>query len=187
MDDFFEKPRRRLVRELNIVPIIDMLTTVIFFLLLSTTFMEYTKLTVPPSKVSTITDPVAPPPLAPKLAFVRQGSGYRLVLSWAGATGGEISKDFQPDAGTDLASPKTAQALLEFTKAAVGEFATKFPGEKSLQLGLGRDVAYQGLIAVMDGAREKMPDVVLISYDEAEARVRGTASTASAPAGGHGP
>jgi len=171
MNDLFPKPHRRRIQELNIVPILDMLTTVIFFLLLSTSFIEFNKLTVPPSRVSTITDPIAPPPMQPKMILVRKGDGRRLLMTWAGKTPGERSEIIGPDI--------VGAALVELSKKVITDFSEKYPGEKSLQLGLGSDVAYQDLVAVMDGAREHMPDIVLISYQEAEARARGTDSGVS--------
>lgn len=171
MDDFLLKPQRRHVRHLNIVPILDMLTTVIFFLLLSTSFIQFTKLTVPPSQVSTITDPIAPPPLAPKLVVVKAGADlHRLILTWAGKEPGEDARPYR--AATD--PKKDVPELAALAGKMISDFHTKFPTEKSLQIGLGHDVEYQKLIAVMDGARENMPDIVLISYNEAESRARGT-------------
>jgi hypothetical protein len=50
------------------------------------------------------------------------------------------------------------------------KFSAKFPGEKTLQVSLERNLPYQSLISVMDGAREKFPDIVLVSYHEADQR-----------------
>jgi biopolymer transport protein ExbD len=169
MNDIFEKPHRRHVTELNIVPILDMLVTVIFFLLLSTSFIEFTKLTVPPSRVSTITEPLAPPPIAPKMLLVKRGESLRMILTWTGKAPGEVNEIYKAEA-----PEKHNSGLQELSKRVLTDFTTKFPTEKTLQLGLGSNVAYQDLVSVMDGARDLLPDIVLISYNEAEARARGT-------------
>jgi hypothetical protein len=169
MADFFEKPQRRHIKELNLVAIIDMFTTVIFFLLLSTSFIILTKLTVPPSKVSTITSPVAPPPLAPKMLLVHhRPEEYRLILTWAGREPGQTDDFFATP--TD----KPIQDFMAHSKKMIAEFAKKYPDEKTIQLGLGGDVPYQAMISTMDGIRELIPDIVLISNEEAEARAKAT-------------
>lgn len=95
MDDFFVKPERKQIRELNLVPVIDMFTTVIFFLILSTSFFAFTKLTVPPAKVSVNSDPLTPPPMSTKLVLGStpgvEGS-VRILLTWVGASPGQESR-----------------------------------------------------------------------------------------------
>lgn len=167
MDELFTRPPRRFLHELNIVPVIDLFTIVIFFMLLSTTFIAFTKLTVPPAKVSSVSDPVTTPPLSAKLVLLEgeaegAGPGYRLALSWAG-----------PQPGRQVARVPALEAkalqvrLTAESRRLVEEFARTYPSEKSIRLGLGAGLPYQQLISVMDGVREKLPDVVLISYEEA--------------------
>lgn len=176
IDDFFEKPHRRGIRELNLVPIIDMFTTVVFFLLLSTSFLYYTKLTIPPSKVSVITDPVAPPPLAPKILLTGQNGKYRMTLHWAGKEPGESSEWIS---GSNLES--SSSEVVSTAKRIVQSFHDKYPAERSLQMGMSSEVPYQLLISTMDGARDLMPDIALISYDEALAFSQGLAGKDPAP------
>ena len=66
-EDFDSVSHKAHIPEPELVPILDALTSVIFFLLLSTTFIELTKITVPPSQTSVVTDPQTPPPATPKL------------------------------------------------------------------------------------------------------------------------
>jgi len=167
MDDYFPTRHKRRIIDLNIVPILDMLTTVIFFLLLSTSFMEYTKLTVPPSGVAVITDPLVPPPLGPKLILFKAGKELKAMLTWVGSKPGE-AMDSVPI--TDL--DETRVGLVTLTRKMSKEFITKFPKEKTLQMGLSPKLPYQYLIAGMDGVRENMPDIVLISPLEVAARSR---------------
>ena len=168
MDDYFPKRHKRRIVELNIVPILDMLTTVIFFLLLSTSFMEYTKLTVPPSGASVITDPLVPPPLGPRLILFRSsGKELRAMLTWSGAKPGEAQETVSI---SDLDG--TRLSLLTATRKLSKEFLVKFPKEKTLQIGLDAKLPYQYLIAGMDGVRDSLPDIVLISPAEVAARSR---------------
>src|SRR4051812_8329403 len=93
-DDFFEKPTRRKIQDLNIVPILDMLTVIIFFLLMSTSFMEYTKVTLPPSATAAVSTPNNIPPLAAKIMLVTDGdeTSYRLTMIWGGEHPGEVTQ-----------------------------------------------------------------------------------------------
>lgn len=159
MDDLFSKPERKQVRELNLVPVIDMFTTVIFFLILSTSFFSFTKLTLPPSKVSINTDPLTPPPLSTRLVIGEEGGRYRYLLSWVGESPGEDSGE---------AAPGELESRI---RESMGRFKQKFPNERTVQLGLAPGVDYQALIRAMDGARDRLPDVVLISPEEAAIRL----------------
>lgn len=167
MDELFTRPPRRFLHELNIVPVIDLFTIVIFFMLLSTTFIAFTKLTVPPAKVSSISDPLPMPPLSPKLVLLEAeagGGGYRLALSWAGQKPGRQLVRVPALEGRAL-----AERLGVESRRLVEEFSRTYPSETSLRLGLGSRLSYQQLISVMDGVRERIPDIVLISYEEADA------------------
>ena len=157
----FAPPKRRRPGDINIVPILDMLTTIIFFLLLSTSFLEYNKVTVPPSGTVTVTTPASPPPLDPKMAIVRTPLGFEVRLRWVGAEAGAAGKTVPADDDVE----KNLQTVVE---ALASDFKTKYPAERTLQLGLGRDVPYQNLITAMDALRPQLPDIVLISYADAE-------------------
>jgi hypothetical protein len=50
-------------------------------------------------------------------------------------------------------------------------FHERHPEERSLQVGLATGLPYKNLISLMDGARASFPDIVLISGEEAEARL----------------
>ena len=164
LDDLFERPRQKKVRDLNIVPILDMFTVIIFFLLLSASFVQFTKLTVPPSGTVTTTDASRALPKTPKLYVGPAGAGQlRLVLQWAGAEPGELK------------ATASEETLLTESKKIVDAFLEKNPGESTLQVGLSSRVPYQSLIRVMDGARERMPDIVLLSHRETEAHLQGVA------------
>jgi biopolymer transport protein ExbD len=168
LDLFVLSKRRKENPDLNVVPILDMLISVIFFLLLTTTFLQFTKQSVPPSSVSKITDPVAPPPVSAKIMGVMKGNQLRLFLSWSGTTPGHTEKTIPRDPANTAESQK---ALLDAATEMVTDFSAKYPKEKTIQIGLGADVNYQDLITIMDGTKEKLPDMVLFSYQEASARM----------------
>lgn len=167
LDLFSGDRKRKEVPELNVVPILDMLMSVIFFLLLTTTFLQFTKESVPPASVSTITDPIKPPPVAAKLMVFPDDKGLKLSLNWSGIHPGKIEKDFTPSPE----NPDASEAeLLKSTTDMATEFNAQYPNEKTIQIGFGEDVPYQHLITVMDGVKEKLPDMVLFSYKEVAAR-----------------
>jgi len=159
IDQILQTKKKKHVQDLNIVPILDMLTTVIFFLLMSTTFLEYTKLTLPPAATVTATGENSSQPLNPKLSLKSSGPGaFVSILSWGGANPERIS------------NPAKEGDLLEVVKQQAQRFSSKFPSEKTLQISLERNLPYQTLISTMDGAREVFPDIVLMSYEEAEGK-----------------
>ena len=163
----FTHTKKREIPDLNVVPILDMLVCVIFFLLLGTSFTQLTKLSLPPSAVSTISDPLAAPPLAPQLIATEKDGMVRLTLSWAGAVPGEAVRNV-------TAKPsETSAERNEILKAAtelVHDLTARFPKEKTIRIALGAEMSYQKMVTIMDGVKEKMPDIVLTSYVDAQAR-----------------
>lgn len=156
IDDILQKKPKKHTKELNLVPILDMLTTVIFFLLLSTSFIEYTKLTLPPASTSSAPIEQKDPPLAPKvLVTQKDANAYSIRLSWGGAHPGQNVVQ----AEEAMITEKAQQMIQSFSK--------RYPKEKTLQVSMGKTVKYQALISVMDAARDFLPDVVLASYTEA--------------------
>lgn len=164
MDDIFPgKVGRRQQIDLNVVPILDMLVCVIFFLLLSTSFIGYTKLTLPPSGVSTLTEPLAPAPLNPKLLITQDKGQMKFLIKWEGASPGyKIKKAAYTDAF------KENEQITSDIKILLKDFLDEYKDQKTLQIGMGPGVAYQYLISAMDAAQGLMPDQVIISYDEAK-------------------
>ncbi|MCM2280052.1 MAG: biopolymer transporter ExbD [Oligoflexia bacterium] len=165
IDQIFAKKPKRRVKDLNIVPILDMLTTVIFFLLMSTSFMEFTKLTVPPSQVSVSTSQSKDPPVSPKMLLSGADDDLRVTLLWGGRRPGEKRERIR-----ESDPVKRRAELVKATQKLTEDFALANPAEKTIQIALTAKLGYQNLISMMDGVRESMPDVVLISPLEAEAR-----------------
>jgi biopolymer transport protein ExbD len=157
IDEIFQKPRKKHTKDLNIVPILDMLVTVIFFLLMSTSFIEYTKLSLPPASSVAVSTGGDHPPISPKIYVSQSNDQYTLQLKWAGKAPGVASRS----ADAKTIESKTRELMLDFSKA--------YPGEKTLQVSMKKSVNYQSLISLMDGARDYLPDIVLTSYTNAEA------------------
>jgi len=159
IDEILRKRKRKPIKDLNIVPILDMLTTVIFFLLMSTTFIEYTKLTLPPAATAVSPSADLPPPLSPKLILKVNPDGLLTgTLFWSGASPGDLNFQAEQDQIVSKASE------------VIGLFSSKYPSEKTLQISLEESIPYQRLIDIMDAARDYLPDTVLVSYLEAKAK-----------------
>jgi len=182
-DDFFAtdvRKQRRVVREVNIIPVLNLMVMIIFFLLLTTSFVEFTKKTVPPSSKVTMTDPVRPLPLAPRLLLMKIGGTYRIQMTWQGESPGMAFKVHRMGVGiegvTDRAQDKLdidALQILRFTENLVADFLKNYPEEKNIQVGLSADSAYQLMISLMDGAQfgaERQQKAVLFNAAQAQGR-----------------
>ncbi len=158
----FEDMHRRHTPEPDLVPILDSLVCVIFFLLFSTSFIELTQMTIPPSVVSSAATASAEPPLTPRL-FVAKSSQNSLKLSlvWKGTQPGTSDRQVKRK---DKNKPSTE--LENAVREMAEEFSTKYATEKTIQLALDKEASYQELVNVMDGLKKIFPDLVLISYDE---------------------
>lgn len=159
----FAELHRRHTPEPELVPILDALTCIIFFLMYTTTFMELTSLTLPPSAVSVVSksDPSKSNPIVPKLFIDIVDQTIVIKLKWEGQNPGSSSKKI------DRNKPERySQELQKIVETMVADFAKKFPDEKSLQVAVAERGTYQELISVMDGITKSVPDVVLLSPDD---------------------
>jgi biopolymer transport protein ExbD len=168
IDELFIERKQRHGKDLNIVPILDMMTTVIFFLLMSTSFLQYTKLTVPPATASAPPADAATRPLSPRIVLSNgsskdaHGARLKLALSWEGTSPGKKEEYLdQGDPG------QLRPALMRVAGQLSSDFVHEHPGERTIRVGLSGNLAYQDLISIMDGVRPNLPDVVLLSYAEA--------------------
>ena len=165
MIDFgFDQVKRRHVEELNVVPILDMFIAVIFFILLTTSFVGFTKLHVPPATVGTVDTSQKAPPLSPRLALIQGEGKLILKLVWEGLDPGSDRKDLE-----SLLLAKNPKLLKVAVEELLEKFLKKYPAERTIQMGMTPKAPYQFLIDMMDASRTRMPDVVLISYEEAQA------------------
>lgn len=149
---------------IDLVPIIDAMTCVIFFLLLSSTFIEFTKISMPQAVTSVVTTSVAKePPLTPKLIGVIKGDFIHLILSWNGKKPSHMEKRVKRDPQN-----QRSEALQSTTQGIVQEFKKLYPQEPALLLGFAPKVTYQEMISAMDGARQELDDLVLVSWTESQ-------------------
>ena len=65
------------------------------------------------------------------------------------------------------ADPGRGAALVAGAKGLAEAFAKKHPSEKALQVSLEPELPQQDLVHIMDGALPVIPDLVLLSYEEA--------------------
>ncbi len=167
MDDFAGlRPKRRSTMDIPLAPILDMLVAVIFFLLLSTTFVAYTKQNLPPAKVSTLPESSTETPLAPRVLVQRSGEQIQLILSWQGLKPGEKR------AMVRAQNPETFSAdLYKAATDLVTPFSQTYVTELSVRLGLSESASFQDMITIMDAIVKSFPEIVLISYDEARPQV----------------
>jgi biopolymer transport protein ExbD len=151
------------INELNIVPIMDMFISIIFFLLLSTSMMSYTKHVLPPSATRAVTESTdTSVPMNPKIYIIKNKEVYSAIFKWEGPQPGsnkiEIKSDFM----------EAPEQLVEQIKNLVAEFKKQYPLEKTMQITMQSDLPYQILISIMDAVRELTPDIVLTSYNSAD-------------------
>lgn len=155
------------IPEVDLVPILDGMTSVIFFLILSSTFIQYTKITLPPSQIAPASAPPAensPPPepaMSPKIFTLKESKELILTLTWQGKTPDKIIKKIPIQA-----EGKRSIELYEAAKELGEEFKKKFPEEKNIQLGFSGVANYQQMLDVMDGIRKTIKDIVLLSSSE---------------------
>jgi len=162
MDSMFSRRKSRHILDLNIVPILDMFISVIFFLLLSTSFIALTKNTLPPSSTVTVSGADQKAPISPKLILKRSGGNLQLKISWQGERPGNNIVTLEPSA-----VEHDPGLLIEKAHGMLMKFKEQFPEEKTLRIGLSAEMEYQKLVSLMDAARDLIPDAVLISYEEA--------------------
>lgn len=158
-NELFEVRRRRHVGEINIVPILDMLTIIIFFLLISASFLQYNKISIPPAKTSLV-ESVEGIPLQLKLLLVKSGAEQKLLMFWNGAKPGSMVQNFALTATPKEIATKAREFAIKFK--------SEYKDESTIQLGLGANVSYGNLVSLMDAVRSSLPSVVLVSYQDTQ-------------------
>lgn len=158
-----EENFRKETPEPDLVPIVDCLVSVIFFLLFSTTFIELTKIIVPPSAVATATTAENKVPLSPKFYLDISGGMIELMLTWGGDNPGSIKGSVRRQD-----SKMVSEGLEAKVKEMTDDFMKKHSSEKTIQIALSREANYQEMITMMDGLNKstKNLDIVLMSPDE---------------------
>ena len=162
MFDSFPEVKEKSVRDIPITPILDMLVAIIFFLLLSTTFYNLTKQHIPPSQTVTITNPLTPPPVSPRLLISQRANSLHIILRWSGKSPGQIQKRI-PLTDASAYTPR----LWEEVNVITERFKFRYPNETSVQISLAPKIPYQVLVTTIDAIQSLLPDIVLLSYKEA--------------------
>lgn len=166
MNDFgFPKKKKRTIEDLNVVPILDMFVSIVFFLLLSASMVGMTKIVLPPSSTASVESGVTKVPLNPKLFVITSDKDpgmVKVLLRWEGDKPGGDSVSLPDEVTKDQKKP------VDEIKKMVKKFKDQFPEEKTIQISLQSGIIYQWLISAMDGVREILPDMVLNSYQTAD-------------------
>jgi hypothetical protein len=156
--DFLDlKPRRRQSPEINLTPILDMLVSIIFFLLIFCVFSEYSQVSLPAVKEATnsVTDSVL---LSPKILVRSLSNGrVRFDLLWAGEHPGRQTQEF------GFSQLNSADTWMTAMKKFSENFAKQYPRQKSIEVGLEGQFSYQHLLYVIDALADRFPDVALIN------------------------
>ncbi|HVJ65919.1 MAG TPA: biopolymer transporter ExbD [Bdellovibrionota bacterium] len=167
LDDFEDPSGTTNPKSLNLMPIVDMITTIIFFLLLSSSFVQFTKQTLPPTAVSTSSVEKHPPALNLRLSGeLSSPNVYKVRLSWRGASPSQVTKAFTFALPLDQAS--AAQLAQDLQTTVDGVAKTIGTSEKTVKISLRRNTPYQILITTMDAVKKSYPDIVLNTWIEAE-------------------
>lgn len=166
----FEFPRRKKssIDELNVVPILDMFVSIVFFLLLSASMVGMTKIVLPPSSTTTIESGTTKLPVNAKVFVISseaKSGMFKVILKWEGSRPGSDSIHVDEDVF------KEPSKIVTNIQDMIKKFKDAYPEERTIQIGMQSSIPYQWLISVMDGVREVMPDMVLTSYQMADAIV----------------
>lgn len=162
MDDFIvHRKKRKGIIELQIAPVLDMLVAVIFFLLLSTTFVEFTKQSIPPMVISSVTDPKKTEVVAPKVLAMRDATSLTVMLTWGGAAPGKYVRVL-PSKEEKTPSADVIRILDQMIK----DFQIIYPNETTVQVGFNEVATMQDVLSVMDAVAARLPDIALISYQD---------------------
>jgi biopolymer transport protein ExbD len=141
--------------DIPIAPVLDVLVVLVFFLILSVTFTQYTKHTLPASE-SKVVDSPEMIPLAPRVLIYPFGKDLRVRLEWVGSQPGHMERDVAivNDGGSSV-----TQVVRSFAQG----FLARYPQEVVFSLGLASNLQYQVLVSAMDGLQGQAQDVVLLA------------------------
>ena len=165
MHDFINRPKRKHIKEIPLAPILDLLVVVIFFLILSASFVELRQNIIPPSSSSVISSAVMDSksiPLNPKLLIMSKKGTISLLLRWQGSTPGQILKKLKISQTNYDAELKTSAQEI------VKEFKKNYPDQSQIQLGWHSDMIYQSVLTTVDGVLLEIKDLVLLSPEDSE-------------------
>lgn len=164
----FEKRKHRHTKEIPLAPVLDLLTVVVFFLVLSSTFEVYKKNVLPPSQITktqnNLNDNKLDIPLNPKILIIYEDQEFKIKLKWFGTNPGIIEKSGLLRDENNKYNVK----LKETMQGLLNQFQGLYPNEKSIQLGFSKNIYYQEVLSAFDGVYSVLSDVVLISDQETQ-------------------
>ena len=164
----FEKRKHRHTKEIPLAPVLDLLTVVVFFLVLSSTFEVYKKNVLPPSQITktqnNLNDNKLDIPLNPKILIIYEDQEFKIKLKWFGTNPGIIEKSGLLRDENNKYNVK----LKETMQGLLNQFQGLYPNEKSIQLGFSKNIYYQEVLSAFDGVSSVLSDVVLISDQETQ-------------------
>ena len=165
MHDFLKKPKRHHAKEIPLAPILDLLTVVIFFLILSASFIEMRQDTLPPSSTTvakgTSVDPNSPP-LNPKLIMGMRDNQIILLMKWFGVNPGQEVKILK------ISQKDYDQQLKKSAFEIVKNFKKIYPVDTHIQLGWQGKIKYQMVLTLINGVSMEVKDLVFLSPEESE-------------------
>ncbi len=165
MHDFLNKPKRKHIKEIPLAPILDLLVVVIFFLILSASFVELRQNIIPPSSSSVISSAVMDSesvPLNPKLLIMNKKGVISLLMKWQGSKPGQTIKKLKISENDYDAELKSAAQEI------VRKFKIDYPDQSQIQLGWHGDMIYQSVLTTVDGVLMEIKDLVLLSPEDSE-------------------
>lgn len=139
--------------QLNLVPMIDLLSVLISFLLMSAVWTQIARIEV--KQAPNIPSEEAPPPEEKEkldLAIIIKASGYAVTKK-----GGEVIREIDRDS-----EDYNAEALREVLK----QVAVEYPDNKDVTVSSEDKVPYQELVTVMDICLDSdLPGIAIAGYE----------------------
>ncbi len=152
---------------IDLVPILDALVVVIFFLVLSISFTELTKVTLPPTQIVEESKSLLQNNIdlkkntKPRLLGNFTHEKIDLVLEWDDEEIKKITESISRELHDNFLLSRTVEKILY-------QYKIKYPGEKTLIISTTEDSTFQEFISIVDGAKIYFPDIVMNSYKNAE-------------------
>ena len=144
------RKNRHHIKEIPLAPILDLLTVVIFFLILSSSFDEFSKTLIPSQKEVTSNQSASAldtKKVNPELRITYNNNQYKIILKWKGANENQLTKDLI--LANDL---NYKEELNNTTFLLAKQFREKFKNEDDIQLKFSGKIKYQDVLSVVDGA-----------------------------------
>lgn len=148
--------------ELNLVPMLDALVTIVSFLLFSTAFMAIVVIDTPAPVLGTVDEQVENLKTKP-LQLTAHIQAHQIIVSdWSGSREKHVIASI-----TDPASGEPKHDIEQLHKILI-EIKTRYPEEKKLILKPDAGIPYETIVEIMDSARFLDPKTDPPSYKKNE-------------------